>query len=276
MGVCAPAQTKLGCGDHGYAVCQFSQAGGTFVASLGSFYVQPQWSFITLPPQPAEPGENGVMYTFTNGDICWIAGRQQVRTVQVVFRCDPSQSDTMKIEEDQTTCTFTLTLKSPVACPGGGGGSAIISSNYTDTQTKSKWDLWPLHRDVGDFTGSLGSYNYSMNIGDLTTTQGTCRNEGHSICQYDYRGDFFAGLGGIRLKPAGQWSLIAPDPSVGIRQTYKNGEVCWIQGRQVPRTSIISYYCDPHGARAFTLTEDPTTCTYNFKFSVAEGCPSRA
>jgi len=129
MNVCGASNSGAGCTDKQYAICQFSQASSTFVASLGSFLVAPTWSVITLPPAVPEPAANGVQYTFTNGDICWIAGRQQVRTVINVFRCKAGggTEDTVKVEEDQTTCTFTITLQTAVACPGGsaakdGGG----------------------------------------------------------------------------------------------------------------------------------------------------------
>jgi len=272
MSVCNAATRQQGCGDKGYSVCQFDPSSGTFLSSLGSFAVSPVWNFITIgSSKPPEPGENGVMYTFTNGDICWIAGRQQIRTVNVIFRCDEYASP-MTIEEDQTTCEFFITLKTPHACQS----NPIVSSTYTDSRTKSKWDLSPLHRDAGDFVGSWGDFNYSMNIGDLTTMPGPCRSLGQSICQYTYSGNFVAGLGGIQLKPPGQWQLIDADPSVGIRQIYRNGEQCWVAGRMIERTSIISFYCDPHGPREFSVTEDYSICTFYFKFSVAEGCPSRA
>jgi len=123
MNVCGPSNSGPGCTDKSFAICQFSQAGGTFVASLGSFAQPPTWSLITLPSNPAEPVANGVMYTFTNGDICWIAGRQQVRTVMTVFRCNPgSTEESLKVEEDQTTCTFTITLKTDKGCQGSGPG----------------------------------------------------------------------------------------------------------------------------------------------------------
>jgi len=124
MNVCANSNSGTGCTDHNYAICQFSQAGGTFVASLGSFLQAPTWSLITLPgPTPTpEPSANGVSYTMVNGDICWIAGRQQVRTVISVFRCiTGATGDTIDIVEDQTTCTFTITLKSPEGCPKNTG-----------------------------------------------------------------------------------------------------------------------------------------------------------
>jgi len=130
MNVCAKSNAGGTCSDKNYAICQFAQGSSppTFVASLGSFDQAPTWSAITLGTV-VEPIANGVMYTMLNGDTCWIAGRQQVRTVLSVFRCsaDPP-TDTFSITEDQTTCTFTITLKTSVACPGGvtpttpGGG----------------------------------------------------------------------------------------------------------------------------------------------------------
>jgi len=131
MNVCGISNSGAGCTDKSYSICQFSQAGQTFVASLGSFVLQaPTWSVITIPPNPPEPAANGVQYTMTNGDICWIAGRQQVRTVIQVFRCKAGggTEETVKVEEDQTTCTFTITLNTGVACPGGGGGGGGSSS----------------------------------------------------------------------------------------------------------------------------------------------------
>jgi len=122
MNVCAKSNASPGCSEKNYAICQFSQSAGTFVASLGSFDAPPTWSLINLPPQPPEPATAGVQYTLTNGDICWIAGRQQTRTVQVVFRCVDKTDETLQIVEDQTTCTFTITLKAKAGCAGAGPG----------------------------------------------------------------------------------------------------------------------------------------------------------
>jgi len=128
MNVCGASNSGTGCTDKQYSICQFSQASQTFVASLGSFVIPPTWSVITaapVPPAPPkpEPPSAGVQYTFTNGDICWIAGRQQVRTVNNIFRCKQGATeDSVKVEEDQTTCTFYITLNTPLGCPKSGGG----------------------------------------------------------------------------------------------------------------------------------------------------------
>jgi len=127
--ICGTSNAGPGCTDHQYSICQYSQAGGAFVASLGSYTIAPAWSIITLPGQLPEDYKNGVQYVMSNGDICFIAGRQQVRTVYNVFRCNPGGTeDGFKIEEDQTSCTFILTFKSKDACVGGGPGPTPSSS----------------------------------------------------------------------------------------------------------------------------------------------------
>jgi len=134
--VCAPSNAGPGCTDKGYTVCQYQQQGGTFVASLGSYtQTPPTWSLITLPNQPPETPDKGVMYTMTNGDICWIAGRQQVRTVLSVFRCASATTDLIAVAEDSATCTFILTFQSSQACTSGPGPTPSSSGGPGPTPT---------------------------------------------------------------------------------------------------------------------------------------------
>jgi len=115
MNVCGTCNAGPGCTDKGYSVCQYE--GSNFVANLGSFTGdQPTWAFI------GGSGSNGVQYTFTNGDLCYIAGQPRTRTVNVLFPCSGSTESGVTVTEDETTCTFAVTLKTDKSCPGGGGG----------------------------------------------------------------------------------------------------------------------------------------------------------
>jgi cation-dependent mannose-6-phosphate receptor len=102
------------------AICQFSMA-DVFVASLGSFAVDPVWALIGSPPLPAE---KGVQYTMTNGEQCWIEGRQMIRTVNQVFSCRTGSGtdSTVTVTEDKIQCIFTVTLNTDKACQGSGPG----------------------------------------------------------------------------------------------------------------------------------------------------------
>jgi len=114
MNVCGVSNAGQGCTENGYSICQYSQSGGVFVASLGSFAEAPKWAAIA--------GGGGVQYTMTNGNKCWIAGKEIIRTVVLQFKCAGSTSDTIVVTEDQNTCTFTLVLSTQYGCAGSGGG----------------------------------------------------------------------------------------------------------------------------------------------------------
>jgi len=121
MNVCGVSNAGQGCTENGYSICQYSQSGGVFVASLGSFAEPPKWQ--------AMAGNKGVQYTMTNGNKCWIAGKEVIRTVINQFTCAASTSDTFTVAEDINTCTFTIALNTQYGClggsPSGGGGSGM-------------------------------------------------------------------------------------------------------------------------------------------------------
>jgi len=131
--VCGASNAGVGCTDKDYTICQYSQATQQMVASLGSFKGAPViWNLIGNPT-PTEPASAGLQYTMTNGDICYIAGRQVVRTVISVFRCAAATKDTIGVKEDEASCIFTITFETPKACqgtpptPSGGGSSGGMS-----------------------------------------------------------------------------------------------------------------------------------------------------
>jgi len=96
------------------SICQFNAAGEK-VAGLGKYDgAQPTWSYID-PTTPAK----GVKAAFTNGNTCWMGG-EQTRYANVLFQCSDSESGTFTIVEDPQ-CTFTLTMATKKACPGGSG-----------------------------------------------------------------------------------------------------------------------------------------------------------
>jgi hypothetical protein len=122
MNICGPANVGGPCAQHHAAICQYSKQNGNYVASLGSWStgVQPSWSFID-----ANNVNKGVMLTYRNGDICWINHMQVVRVANVHLECDESGStqDTFTIFENYATCSFTIQLRTPLACVGGGKSS---------------------------------------------------------------------------------------------------------------------------------------------------------
>jgi len=250
-------------------ICQESKTGYfESVIAYGDTDKTPAPLWTLIDPSDAT---RGVRLTFRNGDYCWASPSKETVTI-INFRCDreaTDRPDTLTIYQEPA-CTFHIDYPSRIICP-----SQLIESNIYRDLSGLFWDLNPLASNQTDFRGKLDAYDYGLNVGNLIAKQDGCRTANHSICQYSFRGEFIAGLGGFWRKPRGSWSYIAADPTVGIRQTYRNGEPCVIGGELVPRTSIINYYCDPKGTPEFKMTSDPADCTFVFDFHVPEGCPHR-
>lgn len=106
---------------HG-TIAQYNKDTNNYVANIGTFQGdQPRWAMI----DPSAP-RRGVMYTFTNGDLCWIRGLQTMRTAHIYFRCDvPSKDpDRFFVHEDTETCTFTIQVDG-MGCPVSGPGAGL-------------------------------------------------------------------------------------------------------------------------------------------------------
>jgi len=96
------------------SICQFEKDATTWVASLGTMGLPPPavWGALAAP-------DDGVTFTFTNGDQCWIEGRQMIRTVVQVFKCQADKTDTsFTVSEDKIQCIFTVLLNTNIACQG--------------------------------------------------------------------------------------------------------------------------------------------------------------
>jgi hypothetical protein len=102
-------------------MCQYALDGaGAVVNSLGSYTASdPTWSLIKIG-STQEDYTKGVMYKYTNGDLCYIGGTEMQRTVLNVFRCAQQPSDVILVSEEEGTCVFTVTYQSVQACPTVG------------------------------------------------------------------------------------------------------------------------------------------------------------
>jgi hypothetical protein len=181
----------------------------------------------------------------------------------------PPTNHTIKVSEDIATCTFTIVLAHPAACPiplVAGCGFAGI-------------DLSSLRRTTGDYTGNDGSYDYKMNVCGVSNSGGDCTTKSGTICQ-DQPGTtqlvnvlgFYSGQ-----LPGPVWGWISDaDHSLGIQMTYTNGDQCWQPGgRMITRTVIVMFPCIPGGgtSQQFYVVEDTSTCTFTIKLVTDQSCP---
>lgn len=263
---CSVVNDRAGCTPGGSDVCQFYDT--SFVASLGKFDANTPWSHL-----PGKPASAGLQYTMTNGDECFIAGRKQVRTVNVQFECANQQAAAFTVTEDITTCSFYINLKTPLACIA----TDRTPCEWKDEHSGLRWDVRGLRKTTGgDYFTFVSPNNYTLNLcGPTIQPSGGCADGRWAVCQMSYRGDFLAGLATFDRAEPGHWSLLTPDPSTGAQLTFKNGDYCIIGGLQVARTTTIEFHCNPTGARRFIVMPDPTTCSYKIRMDVAEGCPHR-
>jgi hypothetical protein len=116
MNVCLPTQSSLSCKKDKHTICQYDRNTNQLVAKLG--HIESPWSVVSNPYwlllNESEP-TMGVQYVFTNGDLCWIQGKPQVRTVIVQFPCTYTRKYNVTITEE-SDCVFKFILPSRFGC----------------------------------------------------------------------------------------------------------------------------------------------------------------
>lgn len=124
MNVCGPVNAGGQCGNA--LICQYNQKGNHFVAKIAVYdgYFGPRLSLI----DSNSPG-TGVQFHYMNGDICFIGKDRKQRTPRntiIQYKCAEETDDKFHIVEDKDTCTFTITLNTPLACwPPGAYASGM-------------------------------------------------------------------------------------------------------------------------------------------------------
>jgi len=147
---------------------------------------------------------------------------------------------------------------------------------YVDTTGTYNFDVSKLKKNTGYYSGTDGSYDYEMNVCDVVNTVAACTSGGALICQFNLGTlNYVATVASWSKSPDAVWSIIDPTaPAGGAKQTYKNGDTCIIFGQPRERTAIVNYRCDatvttPSG---FTISEDPTTCTFTIDMKSKYAC----
>lgn len=128
MNVCGPVSTGGPCGNA--LVCQYTEKEQRFVAKIAVYdgYFGPRLTLL----DGNNPGA-GVQAHYLNGDICFLGPqkRRTPRTTIIQYKCAAHGSDTFAVHEDKETCTFTITLESPVACwPLGSAGGISNGTSF--------------------------------------------------------------------------------------------------------------------------------------------------
>jgi len=103
--------------DPTVAACQYEIDGNMQTFDLGNWNpsADPQWSFI----DPGVPSL-GLQYQLTGAKQCWSSGTAQTYQTTVQFYCASAQSKGFKVKHDATGCGVTLSMSTPLSCPGPG------------------------------------------------------------------------------------------------------------------------------------------------------------
>jgi hypothetical protein len=129
MNICKKVNSDGKCTSDGAMVCQ-KNMDGSFGAVIAYWSASktpaPKLSLIS-----SSAPEKGVKMSFTNGDKCYVnPTTNQVRKANVNLHCDSGAAvpTKFKLSEESSTCTFTIDITSPDACPGGGmsGGTLFL------------------------------------------------------------------------------------------------------------------------------------------------------
>jgi len=117
-------------------------------------------------------------------------------------------------------------------------------------------------------------YTYIMNPCNWVTNVTQCSTGTATVCQVNSgTGAFVATVASWQKSPDASWGIInAASPSNGAKQTFTNGDICWIFGQQRIRTAILTFNCGSSVQNTFTVTEDDNTCTFTIQISSPYAC----
>jgi len=143
--------------------------------------------------------------------------------------------------------------------------------------TQYSYDLSQMTKSTGYYGGidTPYTYDYEMNVCDVVHTVSDCSSKGALICQFN-KGtlNYVATVASWTKTPYGTWSLIdTNNPRLGVRQTFANGDICYIFGQQRVRTAVINFLCgNPTSPNNFTVYEEPNTCVFTMNITSSYAC----
>jgi hypothetical protein len=104
-----------------------------------------------------------------------------------------------------------------------------------------------------------------------------CSSKQGSICQFSkLTNNFISSLGSFTAAPKPVYQPLHGDINKGVQVTMRNGDMCWMNHRQVPRTVNIELECAAADDQTFTVKEIFGQCTHNVHFRTRTACVGAA
>jgi len=82
---------------------------GSMGFDLGNSIAPPSWSYL-------DAQKSGVLYAMTGAQQCWASGALQTYKSNIILRCASTQAKGFVITQEPGSCTFNLTMETPLAC----------------------------------------------------------------------------------------------------------------------------------------------------------------
>ena len=148
---------------------------------------------------------------------------------------------------------------------------------WTDPVSGNTFDFSSLHKSVGDYQGEDLTYKYALNFCGPANAGGVCTAKNAAICQFSkLTNNFISALGSFSNVPKPTFSALDNNISKGVVMTMKNGDICWMNHRQVPRTVNLRLECAPTDDTTFSVQEVFGQCTHNITFRTRSACVGAA
>ncbi|KAK0149277.1 Cation-independent mannose-6-phosphate receptor [Merluccius polli] len=233
----------------GAAMCAVDKTGNA--TSLGRFL---------SPPQKTGLG-NDIKLVYTDGDEC----RKNVKIKTILtLKCKPSDLESAPVvwRVSSDKCVYELEWYTAAACVLSQ--TEGVDCKVEDAEAGFSFDLSPLRKaDGGYYSISNLKYDYYVNVcGPLTATH--CPEKAGS-CQVD--------------KSSKSWSLGEANDHLSyyngvIQLAYRNGSR-YNTNEHIPRSSRISFLCDPKAGVGTPEFQVEDSFTYNFRWYTSYACPER-
>lgn len=149
------------------------------------------------------------------------------------------------------------------------------SDKTTATPTNYTFNYARMTRTSNFYTGTERTYFYEMNPCGIVTDVDKCQQNGATLCQLNMNTppEYVATVASWTKTPDLTWSIINPSsPAIGAKQTYTNGDTCYIFGQPRVRTAVITYLCGTKVFDTFAISEDDNTCTFNVEIQSPYAC----
>jgi len=136
------------------------------------------------------------------------------------------------------------------------------------------YDLSSLHKTSGDYTGSDGVWEYTLNFCGVSHAGTGCTDREAGMCQLDRQTKMVSqAFGFYGQAPQPEFRLLdSANPKGGVILEFTNGDKC---GGMVPKTRVVTLRVSCAGTTDSTFQVNPDTgqCSYTIPFQATAGCP---